>query len=54
MCISGSAEAAHVSVERVLNPRGDPQKQKEIQNSGLLIHRKYLTLGNVIGHGRNS
>ena len=49
--VSGSAEGGYVSVERLLNPTGNQEKQKEIQEMGLIIHRKHLTLGNVIGQG---
>ncbi|XP_076468603.1 hepatocyte growth factor receptor-like [Babylonia areolata] len=47
----GSAEARFVSLDRLLNPDGDPKKQREIEASGIIIHRRNLDLGNVVGHG---
>ncbi|KAK7101377.1 hypothetical protein V1264_019766 [Littorina saxatilis] len=48
---AGSAENSYVSVERLLNPTGEGKKQREIRDSGLLIPRSKLDLGNVIGQG---
>ncbi|KAK7490602.1 hypothetical protein BaRGS_00018205, partial [Batillaria attramentaria] len=47
----GSAENTYVSLAHLLNPKHDKKKKREIHEKGLLIQRKYLTLGSVIGHG---
>nr|KAG5702262.1 hypothetical protein BaRGS_030617 [Batillaria attramentaria] len=46
-----SAENTYVSLAHLLNPKHDKKKKREIHEKGLLIQRKYLTLGSVIGHG---
>ncbi|KAL8592224.1 hypothetical protein ACOMHN_030899 [Nucella lapillus] len=47
----GSAEGRYISLDRLLNPEGDPEKQCEIEASGIIIRRRFLDLGNVVGHG---
>ncbi|XP_025107023.1 hepatocyte growth factor receptor-like isoform X2 [Pomacea canaliculata] len=47
----GSAENTYLSLVHLLNPQQDKKKEKDIYHSNLLIQRKNLTLGKVIGNG---
>lgn len=50
--LTGSAENTYLSLVHLLNPQQDKKKEKDIYHSNLLIQRKNLTLGKVIGNGK--